>query len=74
MSKVTPLFTRQGVQKILCEAADMGLREVILLGLKPNGCYHIAMSDTDDMVKFVGMVRLLEHDCLMALYENYEDV
>jgi hypothetical protein len=72
MSNVHQLFKRDSIQNVLCEAADMGLTAIVLVGKKQNGGYWIRLSNQENAIETLGMVDLLHHELLTAVDENFE--
>lgn len=70
MSKVIPLFKRGDIQDVICEAADQGLVEVVIIGKKADGNYWIRLSPTKDTIQTLGMVEMLKHDLIHVVEEN----
>ena len=44
MAKVTTLFKTDSVQNCLCDAADLGLKEIALIGKKQDGGFYLRVS------------------------------
>ena len=73
MSDVIPLFKSSTVQDALCEAADLGLTEIILIGKKPSGRYWVRFSPCQNIFEQLGMVEMLKHDIMTTIDANSED-
>ncbi len=58
--KVVNLFQNCTVQEIICEAADMGLTEVLVVGKTQDGVYHLKKSECSNTVELVGQLEMIK--------------
>ena len=56
--KIINLFQNCTVQEILCEAADMGLTEVLVVGRTQDRAYHLKKSGCSNTVELVGQLEM----------------
>lgn len=73
-AQVTQLFKRDNIQNILCEAADLGLTEVMLIGKKQSGGFWVRISPCVNAYEHIGMIAALQHELLLALDEATADL
>jgi hypothetical protein len=70
MAKVRALFTNGTVQGILCEAADKGFREVVIIGRSQDGLYHLKKSELLSTVEVVGIIEMAKQWLLEQMGEE----
>jgi hypothetical protein len=70
MAKVIPLFPKYDVAEALEDAIEAGLTELVLVGKNPDGTLFCRISALESAYPFLGMLDVIKHDLLMAVYEN----
>ncbi len=70
MSKVVSLFKTGNVQEVLCEAADKGLTELVLIGKLQDGTYWLRHSPCKDIFVHLGLATRLVHEINVTVDEN----
>lgn len=58
MGKVVKLFESADVQSLLCDAADQGFAEVMVIGKLPDGCYFLKKTAFNSSVETVGILEM----------------
>jgi len=58
MSKVVPLFQNGTVQEIICEAADKGFTEILVVGKQQDGSYCLKKSCFSSTIETVGVIEM----------------
>lgn len=56
--KVISLFSNGTVQEILCDAADKGFTEVMVVGKQQDGSYLLKKSEFSSTIETVGVIEM----------------
>jgi hypothetical protein len=70
MAKVTLLFKTDSVYNCLCDAAEMGMKEIVLIGKKQDGGFYLRISPCENAYVYIGMLEVLKQEFVASIQEN----